>query len=277
MPEKQHVPKLLDCLSNARNSFHEAMCQINVIEDLKKTDINSEHVKLIFGSFGEDIVGTGTAHVVKRHLSTNAGICLGNALRFLNNGLSDVRTLIWHILNDPVPESLETWTSSKSPRAMASSIFVRAVFMDDEVRKLYLNHTESPNVTKYRISEDTSWENNDLFDIYEMSASCYKDGRLPKVVQNDGEWFVSDMQTNIPLVDSCIDRIIKHIDSIRDDLPGGFVDQDEVSPDLLDRIDVDSIRKFLTNLDRFATDLASIYAVKNSFQYLLSIARLPRD
>ena len=269
MPEKQQVPKLLDCIHNARASFRDAWYQISVIEELKRTDINSENTKLIFGSFGEDIVGTGTAHIVKRHLSTNAGICLGNALRYLNSGLSDVRTIIWHILNDPVPESLETWTSSKSPRAMASSIFTRAVFMDDEVRKLYLDHTTSPNTTKYRIPEDTSWENNDFFNIYEMSSLHYKDGRLPKVVQRDGKWFVDDMQTNIPLVDSCIDRIIKHIDSIRDGLPGGFSDQDEVSPDLLDRIDEVSLHKFLTNLERFATDLAPIYAVKNSFQYFL--------
>lgn len=270
MSEEQHVPKLLDCISNARASFRDAWYQISVIEELKRTDINSENTKLIFGSFGEDIVGTGTAHIVKRHLSTNAGICLGNALRYLNRGLSDVRSIIWHILNDPVPESLETWTSSKSPRAMASSIFTRAVFMDDEVRKLYLDHTKSPNATEYRISEDTSWENNDFFNIYEMSSLHYKDGRLPKVVQRDGKWFVDDMQTNIPLVDSCIDRIIKHIDSIRDGLPGGFSDQDEVSPDLLDRIDEVSLHKFLINLERFATDLASIYAVKNSFQYFLN-------
>lgn len=283
MSEEQHIHKLLDCLSTARMSFHDAVCQIREIEYLKRIDISADRTRLIFDSFGEDIVGIGSTHISKRNLSINAGICLNNALHYLNSGLSDVRTLIWHILNDPVPESLETWASSKRLRSMSSSILTRAVFMDDEVRKMYIDHTTSPDTARYRINEDTSWENSCIFNIGELSSLYYEDDRLPEVVRKDMEWFVASIQTSIPLVDSCVDRMIERINSICDDLPGVFSDQDETSPDLsgafydqdgisldlLDRIDEVSLGKFLGNLDRFAMDLTSIYAVKNSFQYFL--------
>lgn len=269
MSEEQHVPKLLDCLTAASISFYNAMRQIKEIEYLKRTDNDVYRIKLIFGSFGEDIVGVGGAHTSKKRIATCAGICLSNALQHLLSGLSDVRTLIWHILNDPVPESLETWATSKRLRSMSSGILTRAVFMDDEVRKMYIDHTTNPDTARYRINEDTSWENSALFNIYEMSSLYYKGDRLPDVVRKDMEWFVTSIQTSIPLVDSCVDRMIERIDSIRDDFPVVFSDQDEISLDLLDRIDAVSLGKFLSSLDRFAMDLTSIYAVKKSFQYFL--------
>ena len=270
MSEEQHIHKLLDCLSTASISFYNAMHNIKKIEYLKKTDDDVYRIKMIFGSFGEDIVGIGGANTSKRRIASCAGVCLSNALHHLLSGLSDVRTLIWHILNDPVPESLETWATSKRLRSMSSSILTRAVFMDDEVRKMYIDHTTSLDTARYQINDDTSWENSCIFNIYELSSLYYKDDRLPEVVRKDMEWFVTSIQTSIPLVDSCVDRMIERIDSIRDDLPVVVSDQDEISLDLLDRIDAVSLGKFLSNLDRFAMDLTSIYAVKNSFQYFLN-------